>query len=276
MAMAALAILLAGCGSSSSDSPSKLKLSVAESGKKASFTVPKSAEGGLVEVDLSNQGKAPHGVQFVRYTGDHTAQEALKEVSSESEETPDWLRAQGGIGAVQGGKSDTATLNLPEGNYVLIDAAAFSGAEGPPATAEMKIGSGSEGSLPSTPGTVVAEETGKDKYAWNISGLKAGENKITFESKGDEALHLIVAVPVKGKAPPLSTIKKDLGKEGPPPSYVDFEGAQSTAILDGGLSQTTTLNLEKPGEYIFFCPLQDRDGGKPHDQEGLLKVETVH
>jgi hypothetical protein len=273
--MAASAILVGGCGSSS-DTPSHLKLSVSESGKKASFTTPKSAEGGLVEVDLSNQGKAPHGVQFVRYTGNHTAEEALKEVSGESEETPDWLRAQGGIGAVQGGKSDTATLNLPEGNYVLIDAAAFSGGEGPPATAEMKINSGSEGSLPDTPATVVADETGKDKYAWDISGLKAGENQITFESKGDEALHLIIAVPVKGKAPPLSTIKKDLGKEGPPPSYVDFEAAQSTAILDGGLSQTTTLDLEKPGEYIFFCPLQDRDGGKSHDQEGLLKVETVH
>jgi hypothetical protein len=170
--VAVSAILVGGCGSSS-DSPSHLKLSVSESGKKASFTTPKSAEGGLVEVDLSNQGKVPHGVQFVRYTGDHTAEEALKQVSGESEETPDWLRAQGGIGAVQGGKSDTATLNLPEGNYVLIDAAAFSGGEGPPATAEMKINSGSEGSLPDTPATVVADETGKDKYAWDISGLKA-------------------------------------------------------------------------------------------------------
>ena len=40
-------------------------------------------------------------------------------------------------------------------------------------------------------------------------------------------------------------------------------------------SQTTTLDLKKPGQYIFFCPLTDRDGGKPHDQEGLLTVETV-
>jgi hypothetical protein len=72
----------------------------------------------------------------------------------------------------------------------------------------------------------------------------------------------------------VATIEKELAKEGPPPSYVDFEGAQSTAILDGGRSQTTTLDL-KPGRYLFFCPLTDRDGGKPHFEEGLLAVETV-
>ncbi len=41
------------------------------------------------------------------------------------------------------------------------------------------------------------------------------------------------------------------------------------------LSQTTELDLKKPGQYVFFCPLTDRDGGKPHDQEGLLKIVTV-
>jgi hypothetical protein len=121
---------------------------------------------------------------------------------------------------------------------------------------------------------VTAEETGDDEYAWDDSGLRAGQQQITFDSEGDEALHLIIAVPVKGKAPPLSQIKKDFSKEGPPPPYIDFESAQSTAVLDGGKSQTTPIDL-KSGEYIFFCPLTDRDGGKPHDQEGLLAVEKV-
>ena len=131
------------------------------------------------------------------------------------------------------------------------------------------------GSLPSTPATVTAANPAKDKFKWEISGLKTGENKITFNSKGKEAVHLIIAVPVKGKAPPLSQIEEDLASNGPPPSYVDVNEAQPTAILDGGVSQTTTLDLKKPGQYIFFCPLSDRDGGKPHFEEGLLKVETV-
>jgi hypothetical protein len=267
---------LAACGSSSTK-PSKLSLSISEQGKAASFQAPKSAKGGLVDLTFKNNGKAPHGVQLVQYTGNHTAADALKQIGSQSNKTPEWLRGQGGTPAVLGGQSDSATLNLAAGNYVVVDSAALGGGGGgPPATAEMKFTSGDTGDLPSTPATVIADQTGKDKFAWDISGLKTGKNQITFESKGKDALHLIIAVPVNGKAPPLSKIKKDLGtSNGPPPPYLDFENAQSGAVLDGGLSQTTTLALNKPGQYVFFCPLSDRDGGKSHDQEGLLKTVDV-
>jgi hypothetical protein len=275
LALFALVLAAAGCGSSGSDTPTVLKIGIGEKGKAASFSAPKSASGGLVEVKLTNEGKAPHGVQFVRYTGNHSEQEALKEVAGESKKTPDWLRAEGGVGSVGPGEVGKATLNLEAGNFLLIDTAAFSGEGGPPATDSMKVSQGESGDLPDTGSTVTAEETGKDKYAWNFSGLKAGKDEVTFNSEGDKALHLIFAVPVKGKVPPVGTIEKELAKQGgPPPSYVDFGGAQNTAILDGGKSQTTTLHL-KPGRYLFFCPLTDRDGGKSHFEEGLLAVETV-
>jgi hypothetical protein len=268
-----LGVALAACGSSSTK-PSKLSLSISEKGKAASFTVPKSAKGGLVDVSIRNDGKAPHGVQFVQYTGNHTQADALKQIGSNSNKVPTWLKAQGGTTTVAGGQTATATLNLDAGNYVLVDSAALGpGSAGPPATAAVKVTSGDTGDLPSTSATVDANHTGKDKYAWNISGLKAGSNQITFNSKGNDALHLIAAVPVKGKAPSLAKIKSDFAKNGPPPPYIGGAPATS-AILDGGKSQTLTLNL-KPGQYIFFCPLTDRDGGKPHDQEGLLKTVTV-
>ena len=269
----ALALVISGCGDSGSDEPTVLRIGVSEKGKTASFSVPKSTTGGLVEVKLTNEGKAPHGVQFVRYEDGHTAAEALELLESESDKTPDWLRAEGGIGGVGGGESATATVNLEEGNFLISDAASFGEK---PATAELTVEGGSSGDLPDTEGTVTAEETGKDKFAWDVSDLTAGPNQITFDSEGDEAIHLIIAAPLKGKVPPLSQIKKEFGeeKEGPPPPYIDFEAAQSTAVLDGGKSQTTPIDL-KPGKYLFFCPLTDRDGGKSHDQEGLLSIETV-
>jgi hypothetical protein len=273
----ATAALAAGCGSSSDNSPTPLSLKISEKGQQASFDVPKSATGGLVAVSLANEGKAPHGVEFIQYTGNHTAADVTKQFGSNSKKTPSWIKLQGGIGSVPGGQTDSADLNLPAGNYVLADAAAFGGASssGPPATAPLEVSGGTSGTLPSTPATVTAATAGKDKFKWEISGLKAGSNSVTFNSKGEEALHLIVAVPVKGKAPAVSQVKRDLASNGPPPPYADVQNTQSSAILDGGLSQTTTLNLQKPGQYIFFCPLTDRDGGKPHDQEGLLAVQTV-
>jgi hypothetical protein len=267
--------LIAGCGSSSTK-PTKLSMSISEKGKAASFKLPKSAKGGLVELSFKNDGKAPHGVQLIQYTGNHTAKDVFKTIGSNSSKTPAWIRGQGGTDVVPGGQSSSATMNLPAGNYVVVDSASFGGpTSGPPATAELKLSSGSTGDLPSTPATVAAENPAKDKYKWNISGLKSGKNDVTFESKGKDAIHLILAVPVKGKAPPVSQIKKDLASNGPPPKWADFQNAQTSAVLDGGSSQTLSLNFSKPGQYVFFCPLSDRDGGKSHDQEGLLKVTTI-
>ena len=268
--------VVAGCGSSSESSPAKLSLKISEAGKKRSFQAPKTSEGGLVEVDLKNLGKAPHGVEFIQYTGSHSEEDVLKELGGNSEKIPSWIKLQGGIGSVASGQSGAADVNLPEGHYVLADAAAFSGPSGgPPATAPLELEGEASGDLPSTPATVTAANPAKDKYKWETSGLTTGKNEITFNSKGNEAVHLLIAVPIKGKAPPLSQIEKDLASHGPPPSYVDANESQSTAIVDGGGSQTTTIELSKPGKYIFFCPLTDRDSGKPHFEEGLLKVQTV-
>jgi hypothetical protein len=272
-----MAVAAAGCGSDSTD-PTKVAMSISEQGKSATLKAPKSAKGGLVEIDFSNKGKGPHGVQLVQYTGDHTSQDVLKVLAAGGDKTPEWIRGRGGTPAIAGGESDTATLNLPAGNYVLVDSNTLSApGAGPPATADVKFTEGDTGDLPDTPGTVTAASTGKDKYQWDISGLKAGKNEITFDSEGDNTLHFILATPVKGKAPSESRLKSDFGSGGrgkPPPSYLDLQSSVASAVLDSGSSQTTSLELKK-GSYVFFCPLTDREGGKSHDEQGLLKLVTV-
>ena len=95
LAVLALAAVLAGCGDGNS-TPIALKIDISEQGKEASFSLPKSVEGGLVDLTLTNEAKAPHGLQFVRYTGGHTAKEVLEEICGEKEKTPDWIRGERG------------------------------------------------------------------------------------------------------------------------------------------------------------------------------------
>ena len=59
------------------------------------------------------------------------------------------------------------------------------------------------------------------------------------------------------------------------PLAIDPTSFASTAALDSGTSQVTTISFSKPGTYVIFCPLHDRDGGKPHFEEGLLKTVDV-
>lgn len=283
-----VAMAIAGCGSSSkststsataqaASTPTPLALSISESGKTSKFAGPASIGGGIVTVQLTNNGKAPHGAQLIRIEGTHTIEQALKSLGGESHKTPSWLRAEGGVGATVPASSASATVNLPAGNYVVVD---FAGAEsgqggGPPAFAPLTVTAGQAGALPATATTITAAAPSKDHYKWQISGpLKVGANDVTFASKGSSALHELGAVRITGNES-VAQLVKALETNGPPPSYVDVTSKAQTAVLDGGKSLTTQLTLSKPGKYVFFCHLTDRDGGKPHFAEGLITTVTV-
>ena len=287
--MLLLALGVTGCGSSSSGSsksgaspattastPTALALSISETGKGAKFAGAGSVKGGLVDVQLTNNGKLHHGAQLVQIVGAHSVEQALKSLGSESGKTPSWLRADGGVGVAQPGSSATATVNLVAGNYVVVDfAGASEGKGGPPAYAPLTVTPAPPGALPSTTTTITAAAPSKDHYKWEISGpLKTGANSIKFVSKGKDALHEVTAVRITGNESTAQLVKA-LESHGPPPSYVDFQSGDQTAALDGGKSLTTTLMLPKPGTYVFFCHFTDRDGGKPHFAEGLITKINV-
>ncbi|MEA2430202.1 MAG: hypothetical protein QOF65_2081 [Thermoleophilaceae bacterium] len=282
----AASLALAACGSSSKDKksttgasapkPSALAISISGSGKKASFTAPASVKGGVVELTFHNQGKQPHSAQLALLTGNHTPAELLKTLNA-SKGPPAWVHLVGGASGVGPGQTGTATVALAAGNYIVVDFGGGPGSgNGPPATKTFKVTGGAAGPLPSTSTTVTATAPAKDKYKWQINGpLKAGANRLTFVSKGGpDAVHIIAAARLKGKVTDAQ-IQKALKSNGPPPPFVDQSSFVSTSVLDRGRSEVTSLALQKPGEYVLFCPLTDRDGGKSHDQEGLLTRVTV-
>lgn len=289
VAMLVVTIGMAGCGSSSSTktktavaggqpaaAPATLALNISEAGKTSKYAGAASVKGGLVTVQLTNNGKAPHGAQLIRILGNHTIPQALMTIGGPSGKSPNWLHAEGGVGFAPPGMTADATVNLPAGKYAVADVAgAQAGQGGPPAFAPLTVTPGQPGVLPATATTVTAAAPSKDHYKWEISGqLKVGANAVTFVSKGKQTLHELTAVRVTGN-PSNAQIIKDLGSNGPPPSYVDQQSAAQTAVLDSGKSLTTQLTLSKPGTYILFCHLKDRDGGKPHFAEGLLSKVTV-
>jgi hypothetical protein len=278
LVLAAAALPLAACGSKKKAAKAtNVTMRISEAGKSAKFTAPSTLKGGLVHLTVTNDGKAPHSAQLVLVQGNHTRQEVLKTLASNSPKTPDWLRAEGGAGQIPPGATATSDVNVPAGNYFVGDFLGGPGQSGPPGYAEFEATAGDTGSLPSTPTTVNAATAGKDRYEWKVSGaLKPGTNTITFKSGGEDALHFVGAFRVVGN-PSEAVIKKFLASQqnGPPPKFVDQTTFDNTAILDGGKEQTTQLRLSKPGTYVLFCPLTDRDGGKSHDQEGLLKKVEV-
>lgn len=280
------AISLGACGSSSSSPPPgastaassigqpALNLNITESGRTATISGASITQAGVVRVTLQNQGKSPHTLQFVLVEGNHTADEAYKVTSSNSDKTPPWLQALGGVSTTLPGQSNTAYVELPQGKYLLTEVGG-PGSSTAPAKGTLSVSGGTTvGKLPTTSATVTAASAGSNRYQWQISGLHAGQNQFTFKSEGSQTLHFIAVVRLKpGQNPSLAEIQKQLSANGPP-SFADVSSLQTTAILDGGRSQVATLNLQ-PGTYVFFCPLTDRNGGKPQFEEGLLAKYTV-
>jgi plastocyanin len=282
--------VVAGCGSSSSSTtsnstptattaagsvPTVLVMSLSESGTGSQFSGPTVVKGGLVTLRLTNDGKAPHNAQLLRLLGSHTIPDALAVLGSESGKVPSWLRAEGGVAVVPPGATSSATMVLPAGNYGVVDAVGARERHGVPAVTPLTVSSGEGGALPTTGTTVTAAAPGKDRYKWELSGpLKVGADEVTFVSKGRSALHQISAVRVTASKTTAQLVKV-LMSNGPPPSYVDSSTQTQTAVLDGNKSQTTQLVFSKPGIYLLFCHLGDRNGGKPHFAEGLITTVNV-
>lgn len=278
VAAGALAVVAAGCGGGGSPDPTKLAVQFTENGRgDYTVSVPKEIEGGAVELTLNNGGnRAPHAAQLIQLGAGHTFQEALPILNSvEPVPIPDWIRGYGGIGPVQPGHTGTAAVELDEGHYVVQDDAE-NGAKNPPYT-EFDVKGTNDADLPETDASVTAATTDSQdpahEYEWQSEGLKAGQNEITFDSQGEEALHILLAAPIRGNAT-IEQVGKELDSNAPPRS-IDFQNATQTEVIDGGKKEVTTLEL-KPGRYAFICFLPDRDEpDKPHYETGLLKEVTI-
>ncbi len=249
---------------------------VALSISSGSFKGPSSVKGGLLTLQLTNTGSAPHSAQLIRLEGGHTIAQAVAALSAQTTATPDWLRAEGGVGLVRPSARASATMLLAPGAYAVLD---LTGAQehqiGSPVVMPLTVTAGAAASLPGAATTITAVAPGPARYRWQISGpLKVGANAVRFVSEGASAVHELTAVRLPGSRYAGQFVKA-LEGTGPPPSFVDRTTTQQTAVLDGGKSLLTTLTFTRPGTYVFFCHLSDRSGGRPHFAEGLLSTVVV-
>ena len=276
-ATAALALGAAACGDddkpdnqggtveTGSEAPATLEFSATQQGKKSTLEVPTDAKSGVVKITFRNDGKKPAEAQIVRIDGDHTADEVLEVVTAESAKIPEWIQDGGGVGATPPGETSEVIQELAPGKYV-----AFDGENEASAEFTVSEEEGSDAEFPETEASITAKD-----YSFETSGLKAGDNVITFENTGKE-LHHVGIVPVNPGAT-FSEVRKFMtSEEGQsdrkPP--VNFNKASFTAVIDGGIKQVVRAKLEA-GKYAFVCFIPDRAGGPPHVAKGMVTEVDV-
>jgi hypothetical protein len=291
VAICAAGAFVAGCGDdddeAASDAPAKPTTftitATAEGKNKKALEFPATVKAGLVTMTLTNNDSVPRSAQVIRVTGDQSVDDVLKVVNSEEEGAPipAFMQDGGGLGAVAPNASESATQVLAPGKYVIWD---DEGGDEGPANSDrgakgefMVTGPAVDAELPEQPATITATDEGEgdDKtYDFQFEGLKAGTNQVRFENTGEELHHAIILPMRKG-----ATIKEveeafmaEEEPEGPPP--VDFMKGQNTTVIDGGIAQNISLDLDA-GKYAVVCFISDRKGGEPHAAKGMLKELTV-
>ena len=283
---------VAGCGDddeSASDKPAKPTMfaitATAEGTKKKALEFPSTVKAGLVTMTLTNSDKVPRSAGIVRLVGDHTVDEFREAVSKEAAPIPDWIEDGGGISTVQPGETASVTQVLAPGKYAIADDESEEGEDGKSfaelgAKGEFMVtGKAVDAELPAQPATLTATDDGggdNGDYGFEFKGLKAGTNQVRFENTGEQLHHALLFPINKGKT--IEDAEKAFAADGPPqgPPPVDFAKGVSTQVIDGGIAQNVTLELQAATNYAVICFIQDRKGGKPHIAKGMieeLKVE---
>ncbi|HSK49300.1 MAG TPA: plastocyanin/azurin family copper-binding protein [Solirubrobacterales bacterium] len=262
MATALAVTALAACGSSD-DEAQQLSFTVDSKGK---VSGPSSAESGLAEVTLANDGKSEADLQLIRTEGEHSAEEVADAFGTvtQGKAFPDWFFGGGGVGSTASGEETSVTQVLQPGTYYAVNT---EGPFDPEAAATLEVTGEESDEVVEGDVTVTAGE-----YAFSSEEpLPSGANEIVFDNIGAQPHHLL-ASKLEGDATAEDALRFFKTEKGKPP--LSEEGTQATAVIEGGEAQKVTLDLE-PGRYAFYCFIADREGGPPHAIKGMVSEIEV-
>ena len=268
-AIALLAVALTACGDD--DEAQSLTFTVTQQGKATAIDGPRSAETGLAEVTLKNDGKGEADLQLIRVEGDHTPEEVVEGLDQaiKGKAFPDWFFAGGGVGITKAGQSQTVTQVLEPGTYYAFDTEGSQGPPDPKSVPAIEVSGDESSDEVEADDTVTAVE-----YAFEADTLPSGQTEIVFDNAGAEPHHLL-ASKIVGDATAEDVeafFKEEGGKDEKPP--LREKGTRSTAVVEGGEGQTVTMDLE-PGRYALYCFITDREGGPPHVVKGMVDEVEV-
>ena len=235
------------------------------------FTGPDQLPSGLTTVRIVNEGQDLHHVQFLRLLQGKSAADFRAAIAENPNRLPGWVQYAGGPNAHLPGSRASATVNLTEGDYVLM--CWIPDKNGVPHVAlGMQKALFVRGGKPTRVSTPKPSLTVKQvDYQFVLSKrIESGFRTIEVMNHGTQVHELVVVKLASGATIKDVIASFEPGAAGPPPG--ELVGG-ITGIEKGERVQFTTEF--QPGRYGLICFVPDAITGQPHFLHGMTTEFTV-
>jgi hypothetical protein len=232
---------------------------------------------GVNTINLRNEGAADHHMLLFPLDGGMTREEILDLVSQEEGALPEGIPWIGGVGGLAGGRGSSITVDLDEGEYMLVcvfdDGDGVTHAEkGMELTVRVE-GDAVEAESPEVGVTIEASD-----YAFSgPETVAAGEVSIRFDNRGSETHEMLIfelPLPEGFSISDEELAAIILEEAAPPPELeVDTPFVGGISPINAGDNQIATMNLEA-GTYVLLCFFPTAEG-IPHVALGMLSQIQV-
>jgi hypothetical protein len=235
------------------------------------FSGPDRIPAGLTTVRIVNTGRDLHHVQFLRLLHGKSAADFRAAIAADSSRLPGWVQYAGGPNAHPPGSLASATVNLTEGDYVLM--CWIPDKNGVPHVAlGMQKALSVRGGKPMNVSQPKPSLTIKQiDYQFVFSKrVESGRQTIEVMNHGSQPHELVVV-----KLMPGATVKDVIasfepGASGPPRG----ELVSGITGIEKGERVYFTGEFE-PGRYGLICFVPDAVTGRPHFLHGMTTEFTV-
>lgn len=235
------------------------------------FRGPDRIPAGLTTVRVVNQGQDLHHIQFLKLLQGKTAAEFRAAIAADSSRLPDWVEYAGGPNANLPGSRASATMNLTEGDYVMM--CWIPDKNGMPHVAlgmqkALSVRGGKPTKVSEPRPSIVIKQV---DYQFTLSQrVKSGLQTIEVQNHGTQPHELVVV-----KLSPGATVKDAIasfepGASGPP------KGQLVSGITGIEKGRRVFFRGEfEPGTYGLICFVPDAVSGRPHFLHGMTTEFTV-
>ena len=235
------------------------------------YMMPSQIKAGYINMVMENAGKEPHHAQFLRLNDSVTMEQFQAALQEGVAAVMTVATLTGGPSVIDPGMSQSVTLNLAPGQYMLL--CIIAGADGVPHLAKGMVAPLTVTPADKDVAATAPKADGQVRlvdFSFTLpQAIKAGKQTWEIKNDGKQPHEMTLIKLAEGKT--MADVAAFMAKPAGAPPFADVGGMQG---IMPGATAWLDLNLE-PGNYVALCHIPDMASGEEHMHLGMIMPFSV-